>query len=125
MKENNIFTYLTQIIDERKASKLNNDLIEVGKVENIGDGVAIVSGLENAQMGELLLFKTGDKGMVLNLEKNYVKVVLFGSERRVNQNDLVFRSKKIVSIQVGPFLLGRVIDSIGNFIDGKKLTKKH
>lgn len=124
MKESKIFAYLTQILEERKAAELSSDLIEIGKVENIGDGVAIVSGLENAQMGELLLFKTGDKGMVLNLEKNYVKVVLFGSERRVNQNDLVFRSKKIVSIQVGPFLLGRVIDSIGNFIDGKKTDEK-
>ena len=125
MKNENIFGYLAQVIDERKNKEISDGLIEVGQVKNIGDGVAIVSGLENAQMGELLLFKTGDKGMVLNLEKNYVKVVLFGSERRVNQNDMVFRSKKIVSVQVGPFLLGRVIDSIGNSIDGKKTMKNY
>jgi len=98
-----------------------NDLFHMGKILSVGDGVVSVSGLEKARSGEMVLFSHGAKGMVLNLERAIVKIVLFGSERDVMQNDLVFRTQNIVSLKTGAFLLGRVIDSIGNLIDGSQL----
>jgi F-type H+-transporting ATPase subunit alpha len=70
----------------------------------------------------MVLFPNGDKGMVLNLETSVVKVVLFGSEREVVQGDYVFRTQSIVSIRTGAFLLGRVVDSVGNVIDGEPFS---
>ena len=96
----------------------------VGKILSVGDGVVVVSGLDKARSGEMVLFPNGDKGMVLNLETSVVKIVLFGSEREVTQGDYVFRTQKIVSIRTGAFLLGRVIDSVGNPIDGGAFTYK-
>ena len=93
----------------------------VGKILSVGDGVVTVSGLDQAKSGEMVLFPNGDKGMVLNLERAVVKIVLFGSEREVKQGDYVFRTQNIVSIQTGAFLLGSVIDSVGNVIDGTKV----
>lgn len=93
------------------------DPAHVGKILSVGDGVVIVSGLDKVKCGEMVLFSSGDKGMVLNLETSVVKIVLFGPERQVTQGDYVFRTHKIVSLRTGAFLLGRVIDSIGNVID--------
>jgi len=97
----------------------NNKLLEIGQVLSVGDGVAIASGLKDVKAGELVMFENEEKGMVLNLEKQLVKIVLFGSERDIAQGHFVFRTQEIVSIRVGDFLLGRVIDAAGNFIDGK------
>ena len=98
----------------------SDNFSHIGRILSVGDGVITVSGLAKARSGEMVFFSNGDKGMVLNLERHAVKVVLFGSERDVTQGGLVFRTQKIVSIRVGSFLLGGVIDSIGNFINGKK-----
>lgn len=86
----------------------------------MGDGVVVASGLDRALSGEMVLFANGGKGMVLNLEKSVVKVVLFGSEREVMQNDFIFRTKSIVSVVTGSYLLGCTIDSIGNSLEGPK-----
>jgi F-type H+-transporting ATPase subunit alpha len=100
----------------------NNQLLEIGQVLSVGDGVAIASGLKDVKAGELVMFENEEKGMVLNLEKRLVKIVLFGSERDIAQGHYVFRTQEIVSIRVGDFLLGRIIDAAGNFIDGKSST---
>jgi len=100
----------------------SNKLLEIGQVLSVGDGVAIASGLKDVKAGELVMFENEEKGMVLNLEKQLVKIVLFGSERDIAQGHFVFRTQEIVSIRVGDFLLGRVIDAAGNFIDGKSST---
>jgi len=97
----------------------SNKLLEIGQVLSVGDGVAIASGLKDVKAGELVMFENEEKGMVLNLEKRLVKIVLFGSERDIAQGHFVFRTQEIVSIRVGDFLLGRIIDAAGNFIDGK------
>ncbi len=102
-------------------SNLGESTSHSGRVLSIGDGVAVVSGLFSAKAGELVLFASGEKGMVLNLERSVVKVVLFGSERSVKQGSLVFRTRKIVSVKSGSFLLGRVVDGAGNAIDGQPL----
>lgn len=106
----------TSTVDELSKQKL--DPSHVGRILSVGDGVITVSGLDKVRSGEMVVFINGDKGMVLNLETSVVKIVLFGSEREVKQGDYVFRTQKIVSIRTGAFLLGRVLDSIGNPIDG-------
>jgi F-type H+-transporting ATPase subunit alpha len=103
------------------------DLKEVGQVAKIGDGVASIYGLDNVQAGELVEFPGGLVGMALNLEEGNVGVVLFGDERGVKEGDTVKRTGKIVDVPVGPELLGRVVDGLGNPIDGKgplKTTKR-
>lgn len=112
----NAFKFLWEI---KEGSQGNPS--HIGKILSVGDGVVTVSGLDKAKSGEMILFPNGDKGMVLNLERAIVKIVLFGSERGVKQGDYVFRTQNIVSIQTGSFLLGRVIDSVGNVIDGSKV----
>lgn len=111
----NAFKFLWNTNEDSQVNSLH-----VGKILSVGDGVVTVSGLDKAKSGEMVLFSNGDKGMVLNLERAIVKVVLFGSERDVKQGEYVFRTQNIVSIQTGAFLLGRVIDSVGNVIDGSK-----
>jgi len=95
-------------------------LEEVGSILAVGDGIALVYGLSNAQAGELVNFeKTGVKGIVLNLEVDNVGVVLLGSSNNLNEGDKVTRTGRISSIDVGEGLLGRVINTIGEPIDGK------
>lgn len=99
------------------------ELEEVGTVLQVGDGVARIFGLSKAQAGELLEFYNGLKAMVLNLEEDNVGAVLFGDSKLVKEGDNVRRTKKIASIKVGEGMLGRVVDALGNPIDGKgKLT---
>lgn len=99
------------------------ELEEVGTVLQVGDGVARIFGLSKAQAGELLEFYNGLKAMVLNLEEDNVGAVLFGDSKLVKEGDNVRRTKKIASIKVGDGMLGRVVDALGNPIDGKgKLT---
>ncbi|MDG5494766.1 F0F1 ATP synthase subunit alpha [Niveispirillum sp. SYP-B3756] len=95
------------------------DVAEVGQVLSIGDGVARVHGLDNVQAGEMVEFPGGVKGMALNLEADNVGVVIFGSDRQIKEGDIVKRTGAIVEVPVGRGLLGRVVDGLGNPIDGK------
>jgi F-type H+-transporting ATPase subunit alpha len=95
------------------------DVAEIGEVLSVGDGVARVYGLNNVQAGELVEFPNGIKGMALNLEIDNVGVVIFGSDRDIAEGDIVRRTGKIVEVPVGKELLGRVVDPLGNPIDGK------
>ncbi|MFT6233317.1 MAG: F-type H+-transporting ATPase subunit alpha, partial [Myxococcota bacterium] len=91
---------------------------ETGTILSVGDGIARIHGLENAVAGELLEFPGGLKGMVLNLEEDNVGAALFGSDQGVHEGDEVKRTGKIVEVPVGPGLMGRVVDAIGNPVDG-------
>ncbi|MGH1457019.1 MAG: F0F1 ATP synthase subunit alpha [Alphaproteobacteria bacterium] len=95
------------------------DVAEIGQVLSIGDGVARVYGLDNVQAGEMVDFASGVKGMALNLEADNVGVVVFGSDREIKEGDIVRRTGKIVEVPTGRELLGRVVDPLGNPIDGK------
>jgi F-type H+-transporting ATPase subunit alpha len=92
---------------------------EIGQVLSVGDGIARVYGLDNVQAGELVEFPGGIKGMALNLETDNVGVVIFGSDRAIKEGDTVKRTGSIVDTPVGKELLGRVVDALGNPIDGK------
>jgi F-type H+/Na+-transporting ATPase subunit alpha len=95
------------------------DVAEVGQVISVGDGVARVYGLDNVQAGEMVEFPGGIKGMALNLESDNVGVVIFGDDRDIGEGDTVKRTGTIVDVPVGKGLLGRVVDALGNPIDGK------
>jgi F-type H+-transporting ATPase subunit alpha len=95
------------------------DVAEVGQVLSVGDGVARVYGLDNVQAGEMVEFPNGIRGMALNLESDNVGVVIFGNDRDIKEGDLVKRTGAIVDVPVGKGLLGRVVDALGNPIDGK------
>jgi F-type H+/Na+-transporting ATPase subunit alpha len=102
------------------------DLQEVGYVIMVGDGIAKIYGLTNVQAGEMVEFASGVKGMALNLEMSSVGVVIMGDDSSVRQGDKVKRSGEILKTPVGPALLGRVVDALGNPIDGKgKINAKH
>ena len=92
---------------------------EVGTVLTIGDGIALVYGLENVQYGELVKFESGIEGIVLNLAEDNVGVALLGESKQVKEGDTVKRTERISSIRVGEGMLGRVVDTLGNPIDGK------
>lgn len=94
-------------------------LDEVGTVLEVGDGIARVFGLSNAQYGELVTFENNLEGMVLNLEEDHVGVVLLGPSKGVKEGDTVKRTQRIASINVGEGVVGRVVDTLGNPIDGK------
>jgi len=95
------------------------DVAEVGRVLSVGDGIARVYGLDNVQAGEMVEFPGGIQGMALNLESDNVGVVIFGSDRDIKEGDTVKRTNAIVDVPVGPELLGRVVDGLGNPLDGK------
>lgn len=97
----------------------NAALDEVGRVVSVGDGIATIYGLENVQAGEMVEFEGGIKGMALNLEIDSVGVVIFGSDTTIKEGASVKRTGTIVDVPVGPELLGRVVDPLGNPIDGK------
>ena len=92
---------------------------EVGQVLSVGDGIARVYGLDNVQAGEMVEFENGVLGMALNLETDNVGVVIFGSDREIKESQTVKRTGSIVDVPVGKGLLGRVVDALGNPIDGK------
>src|SRR5690606_17855210 len=94
-------------------------LEEVGTVLNVGDGIARVHGLSNAQYGELVQFETGLEGIVLNLEEDNVGVVLLGSFQGIKEGSTVKRLQRIASLKTGEQMVGRVVDTLGNPIDGK------
>jgi len=95
------------------------EMAEVGEVLKIGDGVALVYGLNNVRAGEMVEFENGVQGMALNLEEDSVGVVIFGDDRAIREGDTVKRTNSIVEVPVGEGLLGRVVDGLGNPIDGK------
>ena len=95
------------------------EVAEVGRVLSVGDGIARVYGLDQVQAGELVEFDGGVKGMALNLETDNVGVVIFGDDRGINEGDVVRRTSSIVDAPIGKGLLGRVVDALGNPIDGK------
>ncbi|MBP5546311.1 MAG: F0F1 ATP synthase subunit alpha, partial [Bacteroidales bacterium] len=106
---------------KKQLSEVNLDveLEEVGTILSVGDGIARVYGLNNAQSGELVEFTTGEQGIVQNLEEDNVGIVMLGEVSTINEGDTVKRTKRIASLRVGEGLLGRVINTIGEPIDGK------
>ena len=117
---------VTKILKEQiKKFGEKAEVSEVGQVLSVGDGIARVYGLDNVQAGEMVEFSSGVKGMALNLENDNVGVVIFGDDRSIKEGDVVKRTKAIVDAPVGKNLLGRVVDALGNPIDGKgDLDKK-
>jgi len=105
--------------DQIKSFGQEAEVSEVGQVLSVGDGIARVYGLDKVQAGEMVEFPGGIKGMALNLESDNVGVVLFGSDRDIKEGDTVKRTGAIVEVPVGKGLLGRVVDPLGNPIDGK------
>ncbi|TCP38884.1 F0F1 ATP synthase subunit alpha [Rhodovulum marinum] len=95
------------------------EVAEVGRVLSVGDGIARVHGLDNCQAGEMVEFPGGVRGMALNLEVDNVGIVIFGSDRDIKEGDVVKRTNAIVDVPVGDGMLGRVVDALGNPIDGK------
>ncbi len=98
---------------------MDAEVAEVGRVLSVGDGIARVHGLDNVQAGEMVEFPGGIRGMALNLEVENVGIVIFGSDQDIKEGDTVKRTKSIVDVPVGNGLLGRVVDGLGNPIDGK------
>ena len=95
------------------------EVTEVGQVLSVGDGIARCYGLDNVQAGEMVEFESGTRGMALNLEVDNVGIVIFGSDREIAEGQTVKRTGAIVDVPVGKALLGRVVDALGNPIDGK------
>jgi F-type H+-transporting ATPase subunit alpha len=95
------------------------EVSEVGQVLSVGDGIARVYGLDNVQAGEMVEFENGVRGMALNLEQDNVGIVIFGTDREIKEGQTVKRTRAIVDVPVGKGLLGRVVDALGNPIDGK------
>src|SRR5437868_7115530 len=95
------------------------EVSEIGQVLSVGDGIARVHGLDKVQAGEMVEFPGGIRGMALNLEADNVGVVIFGEDRTIKEGDIVKRTSTIVDCPIGKGLLGRVVDALGNPIDGK------
>ena len=95
------------------------EVTEVGQVLSVGDGIARAYGLDSVQAGEMVEFESGVRGMALNLEQDNVGIVIFGSDRDIKEGQTVKRTGAIVDVPVGKALLGRVVDALGNPIDGK------
>ncbi|KAG0807128.1 hypothetical protein G6F29_010814 [Rhizopus arrhizus] len=111
---------VSSILEQRiLGSSSEADLQETGRVLSIGDGIARVYGLKNCQAEEMVEFSSGLKGMALNLEADNVGIVVFGNDRLIKEGDTVKRTGAIVDVPVGPGVLGRVVDALGNPIDGK------
>ena len=110
---------ISSIIKEKIAkSDVKADVSQVGQVLSVGDGIARVYGLDKVQAGELVEFESGVKGMALNLEEDNVGVVIFGSDQQIKEGDMVKRTDQIVNVPVGKEMLGRVVDALGEPIDG-------
>jgi len=111
---------ISKVIRDQIASfGTDAEVSEIGSVLSVGDGIARIHGLDNVQAGEMVEFANGVKGMALNLEADNVGVVIFGSDAEIKEGDTVKRTQTIVDVPVGKALLGRVVDGLGNPIDGK------
>ena len=116
---------VTKILKEQiKKFGEKTEITEVGQVLSVGDGIARVYGLDNVQAGEMVEFSDGSKGMALNLESDNVGVVIFGEDKSIKEGDIVKRTGAIVDVPIGKELLGRVVDALGNPIDGKGTLDK-
>ena len=116
---------VTKILKEQiKKFGEKAEVTEIGHVLSVGDGIARVYGLDNVQAGEMVEFSDGSKGMALNLENDNVGIVIFGDDRAIKEGDVVKRTGAIVDVPVGKELLGRVVDGLGNPIDGKGALDK-
>ena len=111
-----ISSILKQEIDSFD-KKINHD--EVGNIVSVGDGIAVVSGLDRVQMGEMVDFGDGVTGMVFNLDVGSVGIIIFGTDYKLSEGQLVKRSNHIMDVPVGKGMLGRVVDALGNPIDGR------
>ena len=120
IKSSEISNILKQQI---KSLNLDQNVSEVGQVLSVGDGIARIYGLDNVQAGEMIEFPGNIKGMALNLEQDNVGAVIFGDDRNIKEGDTVKRTKKILEVPIGKNLLGRVVDGLGNPIDGKGKVK--
>jgi F-type H+-transporting ATPase subunit alpha len=110
---------ISNILKERIASfGTEAEVTEIGRVLSVGDGIARVYGLDEVQAGEMVEFDDGTRGMALNLETDNVGVVIFGEDRHIREGSTVKRTKSIVDVPIGKGLLGRVVDALGNPIDG-------
>ena len=117
---------VTKILKEQiKKFGDKSEVTEIGQVLSVGDGIARIYGLDNVQAGEMVEFSDGSKGMALNLESDNVGVVIFGDDRAIKEGDTVKRTGSIVDVPVGKQLLGRVVDGLGNPIDGKVNLEKN
>merc|ERR1712188_92495 len=118
--QNNATAEVSAILEERILNTSSQvGLEEAGRVLSVGDGIARVYGLKNCQAEEMVEFSSGLKGMALNLEPDNVGVVVFGNDKLIKEGDVVKRTGAIVDVPVGEGLLGRVVDALGNPIDGK------
>ena len=120
VKANEISSLLKEKIE---SYEIKADLDEVGRVLSVGDGIAQIYGLDKVEENEMVEFESGIKGMALNLEETGVAVVLFGDDEYVKEGDTVKRTKQIVRVPVGKELLGRVVNALGEPIDGKGQIK--
>ena len=109
----------TILKDQIENFGIDAEISEVGKVLSVGDGIARIYGLDKVQAGEMVEFPGGIAGMALNLERDNVGVVIFGSDKTIKEGDTVKRTGSIVDVPIGKGLLGRVVDALGNPIDGK------
>src|ERR1044072_425922 len=111
---------ISRVIKDQIASfGAEAEVSETGQVLSVGDGIARIYGLDNVQAGEMVEFANGVQGMALNLEADNVGVVIFGSDSEIKEGDVVKRTGTIVDVPIGKGLLGRVVDGLGNPIDGK------
>lgn len=111
---------VSSILEEKiLGASSQSNLEETGRVLSIGDGIARVYGLKNIQAEEMVEFSSGLKGMALNLERDNVGVVVFGNDKLIKEGDVVKRTGAIVDVPVGREMLGRVVDALGNPIDGR------
>ena len=111
---------ITQVIKEQIGKyEKEVDISEVGRVLSVGDGIARIYGLQNVMANELVEFPHNIMGMVLNLEEDNVGVAILGEDIHIKEGDLVKRTNRITQVPVGEALVGRVVDGIGNPIDGK------
>ena len=111
---------VSAILREQLAqTRTDAELEEVGTVLTVGDGVARIYGLTQAQAGELLVFENGLRALVLNLEEDNVGAVILGDSKDIHEGDTVKRTKQIASVKVGDGILGRVVDTLGEPVDGK------
>ena len=106
------------IKEQIKKYKHKLELLDTGSVMTVGDGVAMVHGLKNAMLSELVEFSNGTLGMILSLDEDSVGVVIFGDDSEIKEDDVVTRTNRIVEIPVGDGFLGRVVNPLGQPIDG-------
>lgn len=104
--------------------KSAKNFLNIGIVKSISDGIALIEGLKNVKSGEMVSFTNGIRGMALNLTTDGVGIVLFGNEKLIEEGDFVERLNILMQVPTGYHLLGRVVDALGDFIDGKKKKSK-